>query len=456
MATQRQFTQRRAAGLEAVIEREFIEPGTSAQTIEKRPVFREMVTYLREHREIDYVIIYMRSRAFRNLTDAAVTKRQLAKLGVKLISAKEDFGEGYVADAMEGIIDIFNEMEVRKNGEDIKAKMRFKALNGGTNTRAKLGYCNVRVQQEGRLFNGIALDEQRAPLIAKVFELYASGNYSIDCLISAAADLGLTSRLTARWPQAKPVSDSKLHTMLSDPYYAGWVTVDGQLVQGRHQPIVTQALFDQVQRVLEARSARGQRDRILTHYLKGILYCERCHQRSTISRLIYTEATGKNGQRYSYFLCRGRQEGYCDLPHLPSADVEAEIVRHYAHRFDLNQAFTDETKHIIGQALDEAQQLAADLRAKLAAKLDQREERLIDLAADGTLPAPRSSNAATPSGSTKHASKISSPTPTPSCASVRNAYATTSTTPAPSPASTPEPTTLAGEQSTRASSKPST
>ena len=47
-------------------------------------------------------------------------------MGVKLISAKEDFGEGYVADAMEGIIDIFNEMEVRRSGEDIKAKLRNK------------------------------------------------------------------------------------------------------------------------------------------------------------------------------------------------------------------------------------------------------------------------------------------------------------------------------------------
>jgi hypothetical protein len=38
----------------------------------------------------------MRSRIFRNHIDAATTKRQLENLGVKLISAKEDFGEGYM------------------------------------------------------------------------------------------------------------------------------------------------------------------------------------------------------------------------------------------------------------------------------------------------------------------------------------------------------------------------
>lgn len=156
IATQREFGQRRADTLNAVVDRVFIEPGNSAQSIEKRPVFREVLAYLREHPEIDYVIIYMRSRAFRNFTDAALTKRQLAKMGVKLVSAKEDFGEGYVADAMEGIIDIFNEMEIRRNGEDIKAKLRHKALNGGTVTRAK-----ARLSQHPRQAGRPAVQQHR-------------------------------------------------------------------------------------------------------------------------------------------------------------------------------------------------------------------------------------------------------------------------------------------------------
>lgn len=39
-------------------------------------------------------------------------------------------------------------------------------------------------------------------------------------------------------------------------------------------------------------------------------------RRLSASRLIYTGATGKTGQRYDYFLCRTRQDGLCDLPHL--------------------------------------------------------------------------------------------------------------------------------------------
>jgi site-specific DNA recombinase len=387
IATQRVFAERRAASVNATIEREFVEPGMSAQSIEKRPVFRELLAYVDEHPEVTHVVIYMRSRAFRNAADAVVTKRRLETRGVKLISAKEDFGEGYIADAMEGIVDIFNEMEVRRNGEDIKAKLRNKAINGGTISRAKLGYLNIRVDQDGRLFNSIGIDEQRAPLVRQVFELYATGDYPVARLEAAAADLGLMTRPTARWPQAKPVSDSKLHQMLADPYYAGWVVVDGRLIKGRHEAIVSQELFDRVQEILTTRSKNGSRDRVLKHYLKGMLFCQRCHQDGRTSRLMYTEARGRNGALYGYFLCRARQDGYCDLPHLPAAAVEQAIERNYA-TLELPTDFLNlveaEVTAVVTDQVSLTQQLHDTYRAQLA-KLDAREGRLIDLAADGML-----------------------------------------------------------------------
>lgn len=247
---------------------------------------------------------------------------QLKKIGVRVISVKEDFGDGPHAVAMEGMLDIMNDLQNTLQGLDIQTKMGNKAVNGGTIGRAKLGYLNVRVDYEGKQINTIALDPVRAPLVLNAWELYATGEYPIDRLEATMADLGLTSRPTKRWPAERPVSDSKLHAMLSDPYYAGFVAYKGDLYPGRHEPIVTHALFAQVQDVLKARSARGQRDRVLHHHLKGLLFCDRCHQAGRTSRLIYTEATGKTGQRYSYFLCRGRQDGLCDLPHLSAELVE--------------------------------------------------------------------------------------------------------------------------------------
>lgn len=386
IATQREYCQAKAGTMGVEIQREFVEPGTSGQTIEKRPVFRELLHYLGEHPEIDYVIIYMRSRAFRNFTDSAITKRELLKKGIRLISAKEDFGEGIMADAMEAVSDIMNEVQVRLSGEDIKTKMRHKAVNGGTLGRARLGYCNVRIEHEGRLINSIALDEERAPLVKIAWELYASGDYSLDRLQAAMADQGLTTRPSARW-SAQGVSVNKLHQMLRDPYYTGVVTYQGEIFPGRHPVIVNQPLFDRVQEVMDLRSKRGQRDRVHQHYLKGSLFCDRCRKAGRTSRLIYTEASGRGGI-YAYYLCRGRQDKLCDLPYLGAGQVEDKIAEHYS-LLQLPEDFATAVRERLEETMAEEQSTVRELHANLKrqlAKLDTAEERLLDLAADGSLP----------------------------------------------------------------------
>lgn len=295
IATQRELTVAKTAALGASVAREFLEPGNSAQTIEKRPVFQQMMLYIADHPEVKYVVIYMRSRAFRNQTDAAITKRYLTKRGVRLVSAKEDFGEGVTADAMETMLDTMNELQVRMNGEDIKIKMRHKAMRGGTLGRARLGYLNARIEHEGKFINSIGLDEARVPLVKQAFELYATGDYSLERLQATMADYGLTTRATARWP-TQPVSVNKLHQMLRDHYYVGMVVYKGETLPGNHAAIIDHDLFERVQEVMEARSKRGSRDRVHQHYLKGMLFCARCQRAGREARLIYTLARGRGGR----------------------------------------------------------------------------------------------------------------------------------------------------------------
>jgi len=342
---------------------------------------------LREHPDIKYVIIYMRSRAFRNYVDAGVTERQLSQQGIKLISAKEDFGDGIWGDAMKAVADIMNEVQVRMSGEDIRTKLRNKAISGGTISRAKIGYLNTRLDVGGKLVNTIAVDQERAPLVVKAFELYATGDYTIERLETAMGDLGLTTRPSGRWT-ARPVSANKLHVMLRDPYYIGYVEYQGERYPGRHEPIIERHLFERVQEILDFRSRRGQRDRVLQHYLKGMLHCDRCHQKGRTARLIYTEAKSRSGGRYAYFLCRIRQERCCDLPHLPAWQVEEAIERHYT-TLQLDEATRTAIDEELGQIITEEQQLTHELHGTLTkqlAQLDDREERLLDLAADGNLP----------------------------------------------------------------------
>ncbi len=387
-ATQREHTTAKAESLNALVQKEFIEPGYSAQTIEKRPVFRELLDYLKHHPEIDYVIVYARSRAFRDFYDAAITGRMLEQLGVKLVSAREDFGDGIMARAMEGFTDIMNDVQNKLSGQDISVKMLHKAQNGGTVGRARLGYLNTRIEVDGRMVNSIGIDEERGPLVRHAFELYATGDYSIDRLYETMEDLGLRTRPSRRHPRSQPVSTSKLHQMLRDPYYAGFLPYKGEIYNGRHEPLVSLPLFNRVQDVLSARSGSGQRDRVLDHYLKGLLFCDRCHANGRLSRLIYTEVTGRNGTRYAYFLCRARQDGDCDLPHLNAYGVEVAIARHFG-RLQIASEFVRMISAELQTVMDE-EQVTVGLTHKRLQKQRQdlaaREERLLDLIETGELP----------------------------------------------------------------------
>ncbi|MBF4561192.1 recombinase family protein [Microbacterium sp. VKM Ac-2870] len=385
IATQREACMVRAKRAKAPVVREFVEPGNSAQTIAKRPVFREMLHYIEEHPEVTCVVIYMRSRAFRNLADAAITKRILASMGVKLISAKEDFGEGYMADAMEAVTDIMNEVQVRQSGEDIKQKLLNKAKNGGTVGRAKLGYINDRKNFDGRLVNTISVDEERAPLITWAFDQYATGEYSVWQLAQALDGLGLKTRASHKRP-AQPVSASALAKILRDPYYTGVVPFKGQVYPGRHEAIVDNETFEACQEILDRRNRKGDRDFVHFHYLKGLLMCGQCESEGRRRRLVYMQTTG-NGGTYEYWVCSGKQRDGCRLGTIRMDDVEAAVAQRAAL-----EKLTDEEASTLHSALDDTlrNSQAAQIQARTALsrelkKLEAQEERLIDLAADGSL-----------------------------------------------------------------------
>ncbi len=366
----------RALGLDNI--REFVEPGNSAQTIEKRPVFREMLAYLAEHPEVQYVIVYMMSRAFRNLRDQLNTKAQLTGMGVTLLSTKEDFAEGYLGDSMQAVIGLINEMEARRNGEDIKVKMANKARNGGTLGPAPVGYLNIRKRIDGREIRTVDFDPERSPLMRQAFDWFATGRYTVEDIEEKLEDAGLRLAATAKWP-ARPISKNGLIYAFRNRYYRGEILYDGIWYPGRHEPLVGQDTFDRVQRVLDAHAGEGTRTRKHHHYLKGAIFCGRCQRRYIIQRAV------GNGGEYFYWLCRGRQDGQCDQPYIPIEAVEEAVEQHYARVTWLSPEALVVVREAVAAAVATDSSLPPDTRERLERRLlaiDKKEDYYLDLAAE--------------------------------------------------------------------------
>ena len=389
IATQRAWTLRKNQDLKVGIGPEFVEPGQSAQTISKRPIFKEMMQYITDHPEVKYVVIYMRSRVFRNFVDAAVTKRYLDERGVKLVSAKEEFGEGYMGDAMEAITDVVNELQVRMSGEDIKLKLAHKVESGGSVGRAKLGYLNVRKDFDGRLVNTIDIDPVRAPLIVWAFEQYATGEYSVSRLAGALEEHGLTTRASRKF-RSTPLSPTALARILNDPYYTGTIQYKGKLYPGRHEPLISKGLYLKVREILRARARRGDRDRVHFHYLKGLVFCGECHEVGRTSRLIYSQNTGRGGT-YEYYICTAKLKGECTMPGIRVEELEVAVAQEVAAE-RIGSEVVDQIGKGIDATIADLQATERESRRALRtqlAKLAEQEVRLVDAIAEGDLPVPQ-------------------------------------------------------------------
>lgn len=111
------------------------------------------------------------------------------------------------------------------------------------------------------------------------------------------------------------------------PYYMGIVRYRSVLYQGKHEPLVSPEIWQQVQVLLGANNLAGDKQRDHPHYLKGSVYCGSCG-----SRLIVTKAKGRRGGIYPYFVCIGRHQrrNTCTQRAILIDRAEEAVAAHYA------------------------------------------------------------------------------------------------------------------------------
>jgi len=381
LPAQRKACQRKAAemGVSLSLDDEYIEPGVSGRDAKKRRVFQQMIERIKRDRDIKYVFVYSLSRFARNRYDDAIMSSLLEELGITLVSATENIhAKTPSTRAMHGMLAVFNELRSQMDGEDIKFKMGEKARHGGTLGWAKIGYLNIREKFEGREVRTIALDEQRAPFIKQIFELYATGRYTYGNIREILTERGLRTRPTKKHPAGTPISIHTIGNILTDHYYCGYVTYQGAEYPGRHPAIITEELYNQVQHVLATNIHSGTRRRVHHHHLKGRLWCARCQR-----RLIIAKGNG-NGGTYFYYLCTGRQTQHCNQPYMPihgPNGVEHAVSNHY-NTVSLGDALHAKAKTELDITLQTELANTDDLRTELTKQLqtlDTQENAFLEL-----------------------------------------------------------------------------
>ena len=230
---------------------------------------------------------------------------------------------------LHGIMSSIAEFYSRNLANEVIKGMGEKARNGGTLSKAPLGYVNVRGRDErGREVRTVELDQQRAPLLRLAFSEYATGNWTVSQLAKHLAGLGLDVPATPSKP-ARPITKGRLYTLLRHPYYKGVVQFQGVEYAGKHEPLVDEETWSQVQAVLGSHRS-GERERMHNHFLKSTVVCGRCG-----SRLLAQNTKNGKGVLYPYFICARRQRLHdCSFKAVLIEVVEAQMQELYVGEAD--------------------------------------------------------------------------------------------------------------------------
>ncbi len=361
---QREACQRKAASLGAVVVEEFVDRGESARSA-NRPELQRLLTYVREH-SVDYIVVHKVDRLARSRADDVTINLALQAAGVSLVSVTENIDETPSGLLLHGIMSSIAEFYSRNLANEVIKGSVQKAKAGGTVGKAPTGYRNVRKMIEGREVRTVEIDPERGPLMRWAFEQYATGDWTMRSLHAALTEKGLTSTGGPRTP-SKPLSLSNFARLLRTSYYMGIVSYRGVEYAGAHEPLVSVDTFERVQAVLDSHNRAGEKQRTHRHYLKGSVFCGRCH-----SRLCVMHAKNRHGTVYPYFFCLGRQQHYTDCTQkvILIEQVEDAVIRHYA-TVQLSAQQQREVRTFILEQLQSRRTAAADEQARQERRIRQ-------------------------------------------------------------------------------------
>lgn len=262
---------------------EFCEAETAKQA--GRQQFQEMLAYLNAHPDVRDILVEKTDRLYRNLKDFSLLDH--SNLRVHLVKDGHTLSRdsGSNAKFMHGIKVLMAKNFCDNLSEEVRKGRREKAEQGLWPNPAPFGYQN-RLDD-----HTIEPDPLRAPYVVKAFEMMASRQHSLQQITRYLNEAGA---LTKR--SGNKLFKNSVQIILRRELYYGSFRWDGQLYEGKHQPLISKTLFDQAQAAMGGR----QKPKALKHEsLYGrVLKCGHCGCAITADHKIKP-----SGKHYTYYYC---------------------------------------------------------------------------------------------------------------------------------------------------------
>ncbi len=313
---------------------EYEDAGISGKSIENRIEFNRMMDDIKTGKDdVSYVLVFKLSRFGRNAADTLNSLQVMQDFGVNLICVEDgldsskDSGKLMIS-VLSAVAEIERENIRVQTMEGRMQKAREGKWNGGF---APYGY---------KLVDGaLVINEEEAVAIRTIFDLNVNHNMGAAGIARYLDTHGISK--VARQNGKSPIfSASLVKRIIQNPVYCGKIAYgrrrtekvhgtrndyhlvhhdDYILVDGQHEGIVSEELWEEAQIIREANAEKYKRhnrvENEMVHLLTGIVKCPVCGAGMYANKTTKRKSDGTFYKHFYYYGCKHRRSdrGYkCD------------------------------------------------------------------------------------------------------------------------------------------------
>lgn len=339
---------------------------------DNRPEFQRMIADA-DAGKFDTLLVFRTSRFARNRKIAIKYKEHLRKIGIEVIFTAEGIGErggSATGGMMEGFFELFDENLSNQISEWTRDGFTEKRDKGYLIGNPPFGYKRKKTKkdEEPNAYD-LLIDKKKAAVVREIYELYGTGNYSLQDIAVRLNKRGFITK------KGNPFTYSSIKCLLQNRSYLGLVPAfkpDQQELSGQHKAIVSEELYDRVQRMFKARTKTKGRPPAKHRFylLQGLVFCYRCYDRikgkenaphnAKMLPTMYceTQVGSDKKERYMY-CCKFRRENKSCVQRPAPCDIIDKQVLDFIGGMQIPDPIINQVLDRMSRAYDVAMMLAA-------------------------------------------------------------------------------------------------
>ena len=318
----------------------------SAKSSGLRPVFNQLLIDIRAG-EFDAILTWAPDRLSRNAGDLGTLVDLMDQGKLRMIKTySQSFTNNPNEKFLLMILCSQAKLENDNRGINVKRGMKAKCEAGWRPNTAPLGYLNVMNYNR---ISYVEVDKDRAPIIKQMFERVGEEHHSGRTIKMWLDRIKFVTR------SGKPLALSKVYTILKNTFYYGEFEFGGKVYKGSHEPLISKALFDKVQRQLIAPPKEWHKK---SFPFRGLCICGSCGGHITAEDKCKKTRFGV--RRYVYYHCGRHIDFTCREPYVTEGELVQQLILHI-DEIKLNEA---ELAQFLKQDIDKFHRLRLEVLDK--------------------------------------------------------------------------------------------